>query len=59
MEGDSKGEENGESPLSDMPPHRTGSAKKGPSGWGRIRGVAKVVGLRKQVQPQHDDSREK
>ena len=39
-----------------MPPQKPGGAKKGPSGWGRLRGV---MGLRKQVQSQHNDSREK
>ena len=53
----SKLEVDGGPGASDTYPRKTGGAKKG--GWGRIRGVVKVVGLRKQVQAQPNDSREK
>lgn len=41
----------GENPKGegDIPPQKTGGAKKGPSKWGRVRGVAKVIGLQKRT----------
>lgn len=32
----------------DAPPRKTGGAKKGSGRWGRVRGVAKVIGFHKR-----------
>lgn len=55
----SKGQERGRDlRASDSPPQQTGAAKKGLSGWERLRVMKQVIGLHKRHHPQPNDTRE-